>query len=315
MRRVELGRRRDRVPDRRRQEGEQRAQQLGAGQRLDPVLVQPDELARVRLRGRAVDLLEIEQLADLVAREHLLIAVGPADAREPAEHGLRQIALRAVVLDRHGIASLRELLAAGPDDQRNVREQRRRLLQRLVERELEGRVAVVVRAADHVADAHVEVVDHDREVVERRAVAAADDHVADLAHVLAALAIHQVVPRELPLATGAAAAPCGGRSRRPAPARGSGRRRSTSAGRDRRLTARLDLLGRADAAVGAVLARAAPRSRRRGARGARSGGRAPRPSRCRASRGRRRSPPRTRGSSAPRRCPRCAAASVRRRGG
>ena len=41
-----------------------------------------------------------------------------------------------------------------------------------------GRVGEVVLAADDVGDRHLGVVDHDREVVERRAVGADDDEVA-----------------------------------------------------------------------------------------------------------------------------------------
>ena len=47
---------------------------------------------------------------------------------------------------------------------------------------------------------HVHVVHHDGQAVERVAVAAADDHVADLAGVLAARAVHEVVPGQGALA-------------------------------------------------------------------------------------------------------------------
>ena len=120
-----------------------------------------------------------------------------------------------------------------------------------VECQLERRVDVVVGAADHVGDAHVDVVHHDGQVVERAAVAAADDAVADLGRVLAARTEDDVVPGE-PAALGqaqphrvrpavgavpgvAAAAVVG-----PLAARGDGRRLS-----------RFELLPGADAAVGA----------------------------------------------------------------
>ena len=99
-----------------------------------------------------------------------------------------------------------------------------------------------------------------------------------------------------------ASRPSAGRRRRtvwrpqpgPSAARGSGRRRSTC-GRRRSWPGGAPRSARACRRSGRRGPwRAAPRSRRRGARGARSGGRAPRPSRSRASRGRRRSPARTR---------------------
>ena len=48
----------------------------------------------------------------------------------------------------------------------------------LEEADVLGRVRQMVLAADHVADHHRGVVDHDREVVERSAVGADDDQVA-----------------------------------------------------------------------------------------------------------------------------------------
>ena len=58
-----------------------------------------------------------------------------------------------------------------------MRVERRLLPHRLQDQHLLGRVGVVVGAADDVGDAHVVVVDHDRQVVERRAVGARDHQV------------------------------------------------------------------------------------------------------------------------------------------
>ena len=101
---------------------------------------------------------------------------------------------------------------------------------------------LVVRAADHVGDAHVDVVDHDGEVIERRAVAAADDHVADLAGVLSARTEDQVVPAEIRVVSGTRSRTACGAAVGPeiqvpaAPVVGP-----LAAGRDRRLAALLEL--------------------------------------------------------------------------
>ena len=73
--------------------------------------------------------------------------------------------------------ALGELLAVGPVEQRDVRVERRLLPHRLQDQHLLRGVGVVVGAAHDVGDAHVEVVHHDGEVVERRAVGAGDHEV------------------------------------------------------------------------------------------------------------------------------------------
>ena len=73
--------------------------------------------------------------------------------------------------------ALGELLAVRAVEQGHVGVERRLLPHRLQDQQLLGGVGVVVGAADDVGDAHVEVVDHDGEVVERRAVGARDHEV------------------------------------------------------------------------------------------------------------------------------------------
>ena len=73
--------------------------------------------------------------------------------------------------------ALGELLAVRPVQQRKVRVDRRLGAQRLVDPHVLGRIGVVVRAAHDMRDAGVVVVDHDGEVVDRRAVGARDHEV------------------------------------------------------------------------------------------------------------------------------------------
>ena len=73
--------------------------------------------------------------------------------------------------------ALGELLAIGAVQERQVRIAGRHLAQRLEDKQLARRVGEVVVTADHVGDAHLGVVDGDREVVEDRAVRTSDHRV------------------------------------------------------------------------------------------------------------------------------------------
>ena len=101
-------------------------------------------------------------------------------------------------------------------------EHRDRLAQRLEQQDVLGRVADVVLAADHVADGHRRVVDHHREVVERRAVGPDDDEVAaEVGGVDLDPVADEVVPADDALAARGTAWPAGGPRPR-APRRSSG---------------------------------------------------------------------------------------------
>ena len=111
-------------------------------------------------------------------REVLLVGgEAGAEQRDVVVDRLGQVAGVAQLLDRRGAVALGELRAVGAVQQRQVRVPRRRRAQRLEHQQLLGRVGEVVLAAHDVRDAGVEVVDGDREVVERRAVGAGDHRV------------------------------------------------------------------------------------------------------------------------------------------
>src|SRR5439155_11288999 len=61
--------------------------------RLQVLLVEPGQLLRIELRGRARDVREVEPLDELLRREDFLVAVRPAEPREIVEQRFRQIAL------------------------------------------------------------------------------------------------------------------------------------------------------------------------------------------------------------------------------
>jgi hypothetical protein len=89
--------------------------------------------------------------------------------------------------------ALGELLPVGAVQERDVGVDRRLLPHRGEDPHLLRGVGEVVGAADDVGDAGVEVVDHHREVVDRRAVGAGDDQVVHEAVFERALAADHVV--------------------------------------------------------------------------------------------------------------------------
>jgi hypothetical protein len=67
----------------------------------------------------------------------------------------------------------------------------------LVDLHLAGGIGEVIDAADHVRDAHVVIVDDDGMVVDRRAVAADDDHVVEVGVLPHDAALHPVLDHGL----------------------------------------------------------------------------------------------------------------------
>jgi hypothetical protein len=102
-------------------------------------------------------------------------------------------ALVAILQHAHGAVALRKLGAVRSQDHGYVRVDRRLDAQRAQHVDLARRVVDVIVAADDVRDAHVVVVDHDAEIVGRRAIRARDDQVIELAAVEHDRAVHDIV--------------------------------------------------------------------------------------------------------------------------
>ena len=84
--------------------------------------VHPAQLLLVE-HGRVLrHALEVNRSDQLVGREEgRALVVAPAQQRDVVAHGLRQVALLAQLLDRRRAVALRELLAVGAVEQREVR--------------------------------------------------------------------------------------------------------------------------------------------------------------------------------------------------
>ena len=110
-----------------REEGDQPLGEVERRQRAQVDAVHPLELLGVEDGGRGVDALEREEADQLREREQLALGVEvPAEQREEVDDRLGQVAGLAQLLDARRAVALREALAVGPEEQRQVRERRHR---------------------------------------------------------------------------------------------------------------------------------------------------------------------------------------------
>src|SRR5439155_2961723 len=108
------------------------ARQLVGVELAQVAAVHPAELLLVEDGRVARDAVEREALDQLLGREEGGgLVVAPAEQREIVADRLRQVARLAQLLHRGGPVALRELLAVGTEQQREVRVDRRGRAQRL----------------------------------------------------------------------------------------------------------------------------------------------------------------------------------------
>ena len=176
---------------------EKRAQcraELGFGQVFDVLVIHPFELVRIEASGRRRQPLQIEPGDELFAGEHFGIAMRPAQAREIVEDCAGQVAVVAVLHDAPRTMPLGEFLAFRRQDRRQVRIDRHCSIECADHVDLPRRIVDVIVAADHVGDAHVEIVDDDAEIVSGGAVRAGDDQIVELLVCNLDATFHGVVP-------------------------------------------------------------------------------------------------------------------------
>ena len=292
-----------------------RAVELVDAEFAQPAPVHVAKLALVEYGGVLGNAVEAEALGELVEREVLLVGGKPGpEQRDVVVDRLGEIAGVAELLHGGGTVALGELLAVRAVEQRQMGVARGRLAERVEHEQLLGGVREMVDAADDVGDPGVEVVDRDREVVDRRAVGPGDHRVVHVRVREARAADDHIVDDRLPLVGHAQ------------PHRAARLRLAPEAAvRAVALLVGGDVVLRGVGVVGVAALRAAARARRRAGRPARSGRSGPRPSRGSASGARRGSARRSPGSiargrylrSAARACPpgHARAASCRERSG
>lgn len=142
-----------------------------------------------------VDALQRELLDDLADRTDLDAVVGPpAEQGQVVDHRLREVPGLPVVLHRHVVAPLRQLLTSLADDQRQVGEDRLILdAHRPAQQHRLGGGVEQVFAANDVGDPHGGVVDGVGDEEGHRPVAAGDDEVLQVRAFEADVAADHVV--------------------------------------------------------------------------------------------------------------------------
>ena len=175
----------------------ERGDQIGVGGGADVMAVEIFQLGEIEARRRAADLRQIERGDHLLGREDLLVAMRPAEPDQIVAHRRRQIAHGAVGIDAERAVALGQLGAVRPVDQRDMRHDRHVPAERLVDLLLPRGVGEVVVAADDMGDAHVVVVDHDRQHVGRRAVGAQQHEVVEVGILPDDAALHLVLDHGL----------------------------------------------------------------------------------------------------------------------
>ena len=134
-------------------------------------------------------------LLDLRPADDLGVARRPAERHQVVDHRIGEVALVAVLLERHLVAPLRQLLALLVHQHRHVRPHRRLVAERAPDHLLLGRVRQVLLGAHDVRDRHLEVVDDVGQQEHRRAVAAHEHEVLDRGVVELDLAAHEIARR------------------------------------------------------------------------------------------------------------------------
>ena len=103
----------------------------------------------------------------------------PTEEREKIPEGFGEKTFVFVGADAGGPMALRKAVAVGAENQRHVRENRRLGAERAINQHLLRRVGNVIGAANDVRDAHVDVIDHDAELIGGHAVGAEQDEIFD----------------------------------------------------------------------------------------------------------------------------------------
>ncbi len=163
--------------------GEERDEQRGEPGRvcqLQIVAVDPRKLVFVEHAGAVPDVLEAEPPGELGGRQQLFVrAGGPPDERQVVHERLRQVALLPELCHRRRTVPFGQRTVIGTEDEREVRERRCVVPERLVEQHLPRRVRHVVFPTHHVRDPHQRIVHDHHEIVGGQPVRSHEDGIAD----------------------------------------------------------------------------------------------------------------------------------------
>ena len=138
------------------------------------------QLFQVKLRGAFAYTVKVKPFLRLRVSEKFIIAVAPPQPREVVPHASGREPHNLIFLRAQRAVTLGELLAIRTMDQWNMRPDRHVPAHRLIDHHLPGGIVQVIVAADNVGYAHVVIVHHNSQHIDRRAVGAQQDHIVEL---------------------------------------------------------------------------------------------------------------------------------------
>ena len=128
--------------------------------------VEPRQLVRIEARVCFGDAVQRESLDQFRIIKNLLIGSGgPSEQSQEISQGLRHDAQFLIGHDRCRAVAFAQAGLVRAEDQRQMREYRKRGPQCAVEQQLFGSVGNVIGSSNHVADPHVDIVDNNAEMV------------------------------------------------------------------------------------------------------------------------------------------------------
>src|ERR1700686_1230512 len=133
---------------------------------LEILRVEPFEFGFVKNAVGAAYTFEFKFLNQVGGTEELCVASGgPAKEREEVLKGFGQKAFVAVHADAGGAVALGEALAVRSQNERQMRENWRFGFERAVKQNLFRSIGKMIGAANHMSDAHVDVINDDAKLV------------------------------------------------------------------------------------------------------------------------------------------------------
>ena len=160
----------------------QQVRHAGVGQAVNHRGVDPVQLGLVEPGRGSAEMGQVEGLCQLARIERGIDRIGGA---EPRQKGNQRLGLDPVLTQRGDAQRAEPLgkLALGPGQQRLVGKAWGRRTQRGEHLHLGGGVGDMILAAQHVGDAHRDIVDHAGEQIEPRTVGAAHHRIAHLGRI------------------------------------------------------------------------------------------------------------------------------------
>src|SRR5271156_1367170 len=148
---------------------------------LQILRVVPLQLRAIEYRIRPAHARKREPLDQFRSpHEFAVIARGPSQQRQKIPERLRQESFIRIRTHAGRPVPFRKPRAVGPQNQRHVRENRRCRPQRVINQHLLRRIRQMIRAANNVRDAHINIIHHHAQLISRHSARAQQHKILDV---------------------------------------------------------------------------------------------------------------------------------------